>query len=168
MQDGGKASKLSFRPIDLERDWDALVRFHRDLFEISFGADRTFSEDIYRGILHDRLAKFPGGQMLALAGGAIVGQVEFWTRPYEGRDVGYVSLFYLTPDWRGRGLGVELVESAERYFRTCGMTEYQLRVSERNERALRFYLRQGFTKLASEERDGVVTWLMGKSLLQPA
>lgn len=168
MHDGRTVSKLSFRPIEIDRDWDTLVRFHHDLFEISFGSHRTFSEIIYRGILRERLAQFPDGQMLALAGDAIVGQVEFWIRPYEGRDVGYVSLFYLTPDWRGRGLGVELVERAERYFRTHGMTEYQLRVSELNKRALGFYLRQGFVKLAAEERDGIVTWLMGKTVPQTA
>ena len=157
------AEVLQFRSIDLFRDWATIVAFHRDVFEISFGSDEEFSESNYRTILQDRSK----GQRIVLAGGAVAGQVEIWTREYEGRNVGYASLFYLVPRWRGQGLGRELLQYAERYFCNEGLGEYHLRVSERNEHALRFYLKQGFVRLEAEERDDLVTWRMMKSVTPP-
>ncbi len=162
------AKVFRFRRIDLVQDWDTLVAFHRDVFRISHGSDREFSEQAYREILRDRLRSFPDGQMLAVAGDAVAGQVEIWIREYEGTKIGYVSLFYLAPQWRGKGLGLELVQYAERCFAARGLKEYHLRVSERNEPALRFYLRAGFVKLHAETRDGLVTWRMGKRIQRPA
>ena len=152
-----------FRAIDLARDWDTLVAFHRDVFTISYGSDRAFSESTYREILRGRLSEFPRGQMLVLDGDAVAGQIEIWARAHEGRRIGYVSLFYLLPAWRGRGLGLELVRYAEAFFSEMGLEEYHLRVSAANERAMQFYERAGFRRIAAERRDHV-TWRMGKRI----
>lgn len=159
---GGDAL-FHFRQVDLDRDWDTLVAFHRDVFRISYGSDQDFSEATYRTILQSRLKQFPDGQMLVLDGGDVAGQVEIWIREHEGRRVGYVSLFYLAPAWRGQGRGAELLEYAERYVAKHGLEECHLRVSDRNERAMRFYERYGFVRVGSERREHLV-WRMMKRL----
>ena len=152
-----------FREIDIAGDWDTLVVFHRDVFTISYGSDREFSETTYREILRVRLRDFPRGQMLVLDGDAAAGQIEIWARVYEGRRIGYVSLFYLRPPWRGRGLGMELLNYAETFFAEMGLVEYHLRVSSANERAMRFYERAGFRRIAQEQREHI-TWRMAKRI----
>lgn len=158
---------FQFRPIDLAQDWNTLVGFHRDVFKISYGSDQDFSDATYREILRSRLKQFPEGQMLVLDNGTLAGQVEIWIREYEGRRIGYVSLFYLAPAWRGQGRGKELLQYAEAWFAVHGMDEYHLRVSALNERAARFYERCGFAKVASEEREQLV-WRMMKRIPHPA
>lgn len=154
---------VTFRPIDLDADWPDIVDFHRDVFRLSEGSDAAFSEDAYRAIMLERLREFPRGQMMVLAAGEVAGQVEIWEREYEGRPIGYVSLFYLLPPWRGHRLGRALVQFAEDYFRQRGLDEYHLRVAQRNERAVRFYQHAGFRPIAFEEGERP-TWRMAKNL----
>ena len=154
---------FSFRPIDLAGDWDKLVAYHRDTFRLSYGSDEAFSELAYRKIMRDRLESFPQGQRMVLDDAVVAGQVELAIREAQGRRFGYVSLFYLEPAWRGRGLGRELTQFAQTCFAAHGLDEYRLRVSAMNERAVRFYERQGFARLGSEQR-GQLVWIMRKSL----
>ena len=158
---GGAAP--AFRAIDLGRDWDAIVAFHRDVFAISHGTADAFSEATYHEILRDRLLHFPDGQRIVASEGVAVGQVELWPRYVEGRTVGYVSLFYLLPPWRGIGWGRELLAYADRYFSGLGLDECQLRVAAANERAVRFYERHGFLRVGEERRDDLV-WRMSRPI----
>ena len=100
---------------------------------------------------------------MVLDDAVVAGQVELAIREAQGRRFGYVSLFYLEPAWRGRGLGRELTQFAQTCFAAHGLDEYRLRVSAMNERAVRFYERQGFARLGSEQR-GQLVWIMRKSL----
>jgi len=144
---------LAMRPIDMERDWEMLASFHRDLFEISFGSTQEFSAERYRSLLADRLARWPEGQRLAIAGDEVAGQVELLMRAYEGRTVGFTSVLYLTPPYRGRGLGEELLRYAYHVFLRYGVDECHLHVTERNARALSFYERHGFARIAPPETE---------------
>lgn len=37
--------------------------------------------------------------------GRFIGQLELSIRKYEGRNIGYVHLYYLIPEKRGKGIG---------------------------------------------------------------
>lgn len=50
----------------------------------------------------------------------------------------------LLPDWRGRGLGTELMAAALEACRACGLERIELAVFADNERAQRLYARMGF------------------------
>jgi GNAT superfamily N-acetyltransferase len=59
--------------------------------------------------------------------------------------LGDLYALYLNPDiWR-RGIGTRLHTAALDRLRSCGFTHAGLWVLETNERAVRFYLRQGWT-----------------------
>jgi GNAT superfamily N-acetyltransferase len=85
----------------------------------------------------------------------VVPERETWVVEAEGRVVGLMVLgpgeidqLYLDPDWRGRGLGDQLVELAKELF-PSGLSLWTFQV---NEAAGRFYARHGF--LAVERTDG--------------
>lgn len=50
----------------------------------------------------------------------------------------------LRPDWRGRGLGAELMAAALEASRRCGLERVELAVFADNERAQRLYAKMGF------------------------
>jgi ribosomal protein S18 acetylase RimI-like enzyme len=52
---------------------------------------------------------------------------------------------------RGRGVAVALLDAVERWARADGATALDLRVSDRNERAQRFYTRHGFVLTGESE-----------------
>jgi ribosomal protein S18 acetylase RimI-like enzyme len=65
--------------------------------------------------------------------------------------VGYVNLFYLIPEFRGRGFGRQLDRYAANFFNQLGCQSARLSVSLTNQVAMRFYLRQGWIDLGQRE-----------------
>jgi len=65
----------------------------------------------------------------------------------------YVASFCLAPEARSRGVGAALLEFAERHF--AGRRFLFLLCSSFNQRAQKFYLRQGFT-ITGELKDYIV------------
>jgi RimJ/RimL family protein N-acetyltransferase len=68
--------------------------------------------------------------------GKPIGQIELQIVNYEGKDIGYVYLFYLTPEKRGQGYGLQLLAYAESFFHKHQVNEYHLRVSPTNQLAV--------------------------------
>ena len=52
---------------------------------------------------------------------------------------GYLHLIALSPEWRGKGLGVELLDSSLNYLKTRGVELVKSKVSASNMSALNMY-----------------------------
>jgi mycothiol synthase len=61
-----------------------------------------------------------------------------------GERRGYVAFVGVVPEWRGRGLGRELLRWAIGYCRDAGSSTIELNVEAANDRALELYRRTGF------------------------
>lgn len=156
--------KLLFRTIDTDKDKDIIVKFRKDSFVVSFGSEDGFGdENTYLQRMKERVRKFPDGQVIIEKDQEPIGQMELQIREYEGTEIGYVNLFYLIPEYRSKGLGKELVRYAENFFRQFNVSEYHLRVSPDNQRAIRLYTSSGMMKI-SEENEKHPVWRMSKSL----
>ena len=66
-----------------------------------------------------------------------------------GASVGHLTQHCVTPDWRGFGIGSELLRQALDGFRLAGCDAVSLTVTASNERAVQMYERVGFKTLAS-------------------
>jgi RimJ/RimL family protein N-acetyltransferase len=86
-----------------------------------------------------------GVQMLAVTdGGTVVGWCDITPNPHEGfRHAGRLGMGLL-PDYRGRGLGRQLVIDAVRAVRAAGMERIELEVFASNTRAIGLYEALGF------------------------
>jgi mycothiol synthase len=62
----------------------------------------------------------------------------------DGRHVGFVALIGVLPEWRGRGIGRELLHWGIDYLRRLGAGRIDLSVVAINDRALGMYRRTGF------------------------
>lgn len=85
-----------------------------------------------------------------MLGDAIVGQVELGRSKHEA-GVGYVYLFYLDQAVRGQGLAQQLDQYAADFFRQIGCRKARLSASPTNERAMRFYQKQGWADVGQRE-----------------
>ena len=61
---------------------------------------------------------------------------------------GWISFFYLLPDYRGRGWGAQLLGHALWFCETHGRHAVRLHVAEENEHARAFYAHHGFYEVA--------------------
>jgi mycothiol synthase len=62
----------------------------------------------------------------------------------DGRRRGEIGIVGLLPEWRGRGLGRQLLRWGIGYLRSVGLSKIELSVEARNERALGLYRQEGF------------------------
>ena len=149
---------LQFRPIDVALHGELSIAFRRDSYVCSFGSDALFIEENgadghgYLEWLRARVLSFPDGHVHAWRGEDIVGQIEMVIGPTSG----YINLFYLRPDARGRGLGEALHAYAVALLQRQGVSVAGLSVSPTNERALRYYERHGWRDLGARAGAGHV------------
>jgi ribosomal protein S18 acetylase RimI-like enzyme len=144
-----KIKNLDFKTIDLEKHGDLCVTFRKDAYIVSFGSDKNFYEHNGKGVeryLEDcrkRVKANPASCVHVWKGNEIIGQVELelW---YKNPSVGYIDLFYLVPEYRGKGYGDVLEDYAESYFRKIGCRRLLLSVSPTNIQAVRFYKKHGW------------------------
>lgn len=78
------------------------------------------------------------------------GLVDMDTERGKHANYGWLSLLYLRPEYRRRGLGVQALGRAVSKFEAMGRTALRLHVSEDNEAALAFYRHWGFEELSWE------------------
>ncbi|MCA9553694.1 MAG: GNAT family N-acetyltransferase [Myxococcales bacterium] len=139
---------LSFVDIALPTHANLCLAFRIDSYVCSFGSADTFhgpygkGGERYLAHLVERIRAFPGCCVHARDEHGIVGQIEL--RPFPGEPKrGYVNLFYLVPEARGRGYGKQLQRYAEQFFAARQVERMYLDVSPTNAIARRFYDTQG-------------------------
>lgn len=141
---------LKFIGIDIKKHHKEVVEFRRDSFRVSFGDTSNFDETDYLTWLEEKTAEFPEGFVLVQEDEGYIGQLELSIREYEGKNIGYVHLYYLISKKRGYGIGEELHKYTKRFFKRNKVSEYHLRVSPTNTFAIRFYRKIGMEEAGSE------------------
>ena len=66
------------------------------------------------------------------------------------QSAGRVPFFYMAPEFRSKGLGVQLLGQAVCTYRAMGRQVLRLRCAPENERAKKFYISHGFYKIGEE------------------
>lgn len=150
--------RVTFRPMDPDRDSALLVTFGRDLITVNFGSAARFSERFgddglgYVAWIGGLLAANADAAQFACLAGEPVGMiiVGAWADdPAEG----YIHHLYLTPAWRGRGLGRHPEGRALAALRAAGFSRIRLSAAPANRQAWHFYRALGWTDAGP--RDGV-------------
>lgn len=65
----------------------------------------------------------------------------------EGGEVGLIEDVIVAADHRRQGIGRQMLDSLEAWARDRGLTRLQLLADRHNQRAMRFYARQGWTRM---------------------
>ena len=157
------APLLSFRRIDPATDAELAYSHYRNAAIASFGdGEHGSTYEAYVSWLRNRVEEFPDGNVIAMLGHQVIGQLELQV-PY-GLRIGYINLFYVTRPWRRLGFGRRLHEYAERYFQSWEADQIELHVAPHNTAAVRFYRSLGY-KLAIVETTGGRMWKMQRQTL---
>lgn len=139
---------LTYRLVDVEQDQDTIVEFFVDAGNGE--EDPDFHATEYLEFAKNKSEALPEGFLLVEVEGETIGELVLRILPYENRTIGYVSLIYLKPAYRGKGYSQAMFAHAEQLFHNKGVSEYHLRVSVINDRAISFYKKQGLTSVGEE------------------
>ncbi len=145
-------TNLQFKPVQLDKDKDACIRFREDSFVVSFGNANKFHEEDGLGAeryidwLKSKISKDPNSVVHLFENDKIIGQVEvgFFSKD---PSIGYVNLYYLIPSKRGAGLSSVLDEYTTNFCAKLGCHKMRLSVSPTNIPALKYYQKMGWMDL---------------------
>ena len=169
-------ANLDFHTIDLPNHLDTALKFRADSYRTSFGNIDLFDSEFYAGWLKQRIKQFPEGHVHIWVDGEIVGQIE--ARPHHSGQEnlssakssadlrlpkqdreGYINLYYLAPQWRGKGIAGRLDAYAKTYLLSHGCISARLSVSKTNIRALAFYAKYGWRAAGDRPDQPDMQWM---------
>ena len=138
---------MTFRTIDLAAHSQVVLRFRDEFLRDAGGTlDPDRSDRQYLARLGQKIAAEPRFAVHAWKGDEIVGEV-LLDRYYHDPSAGWVNRHYVVAAERGTGAAAELDAYTEQVFTELGLTRAYVATFPQNERAIRFYLRQGWSDL---------------------
>ena len=147
---GMERNALRFQPLLLPQERERYLTARRDGWLASHGTMDGFDGEAFLRVAEKNSAYNPESVVVALLGDTPVGILQMdWTQEAELR-AGRVPFFYMMPEFRSKGLGVQLLGHAVCTYRAMGRQFLRLRCAPENDRARKFYLSHGFYKVGEE------------------
>ena len=166
-------TKLAVEPalrhvcVDPARHRETYERSYADAWMAAHGDLRGFEPEPYFRSAREHYRRDSEAVCFLYDEDNYAGLVDLDTARGEHAGYGWVSLLYLCPEYRGQGLGVQLLGRAVTKYRKLGRRSVRLHVAEDNKAALAFYRANGFTELSRAPGAETELILMEKTLGRP-
>ncbi len=137
-----------FQALDLSKAEDAefYCAARQDAWLVVHGSLQGFDGLGFLADARDQLQWDPRALQRVMCRGRTVGLIQLDTLQDVQEDAGYIPFLYLRPDYRGQGIGAQLLGQAISVYRPMGRKYLRLLCDPANEPAQRFYRRYGFVK----------------------
>ena len=163
-KDVADSANLRISPMDMETEAELYCKCYRDGWLASHGTMDGYSDEPYlQGALYSSL-KNPFSVMKALSIDNFAGIIELDTERMAKDGIGWISLCYLTEEFRGQNLGVQLIGHAVSVYRGLGRKKLRLHVAETNQRGIAFYEKFEFKRIGTTSGKLCALWLMEKEI----
>ena len=147
---GMERNALRFRPLLLPEERETYLAARKDGWQASHGTMDGFNGEKFLEAAEQNSAQNENCVLLALLGDTPVGVLQMdWEQDAQDQ-AGRVPFFYMAPEFRSKGLGVQLLGHAVCTYRAMGRQVLRLRCAPENDRAKRFYTSHGFYKVGEE------------------
>ncbi|MBQ3263446.1 MAG: GNAT family N-acetyltransferase [Oscillospiraceae bacterium] len=140
------AGNLRFEPLQFPRDSAFFDACYSDAWAAAHGSTAGYTARPYLRSAKEH-ARTPHAVVKLLSGDKVVGMIDM--DPDRGRAEGYgwISFFYLLPEYRGKGWAAQLLGHALWFSESHGRRSVRLHVAEDNTHARGFYEHFGFQKI---------------------
>jgi probable phosphoglycerate mutase len=145
---GAEGTNFRFVPMTVPEDFDRYMRGRQDAWKLIHCTDQGFSSE-YRQVACHRASRCPEAVTTVYLGDVPAGVVELAVEMRDKRNVGEIAFLYLAPQFRGQGMGVQLIGQAVSVYRGMGCHSLRLRTAETNTHAIHFYEKYGFQRTGS-------------------
>jgi len=142
---GRDTGNVDYFPLDLTKDGDRYLAYRKEAWQSIHGSMDGYTDD-YLTLAREHQAQNPDAVVEARLRDMPIGILELDTVRGAEQGEGAISFFYVSPEYRNRGLGVQLIGHAISVYRKLGRDRLTLRVAETNTAAIGFYERFGFRK----------------------
>lgn len=147
---GMERNALRLQPLPLPQEQEQYLAARRDSWMTSCGTMDGFDAAAFLRTAEKNSTHDQNSVVAAVLKDTTVGLLQMdWERDAELR-TGWVSFLYLTPEFRSKGLGVQLLGHAVCTYRAMGRQFLRLSCPSENERTKKFYYAHGFRKIGEE------------------
>lgn len=147
---GMEKNAVRFRPLLLPQEKERYLAARQDGWLASHGTMEGFDGKKFLSVAQANSAHDKNCVLLALLGDTPVGVLQMDWQQDADQQAGRVPFFYMMPEFRSKGLGVQLLGHAVCTYRALGRQVLRLRCAPENERARKFYTSHGFCKVGEE------------------
>lgn len=141
---------LWFCPLDFQTEAGFYRECRREAWETIHGTMRGYDGDGFLADARAHSAYAPESVLTVMQGSRPAGVLQLDLRRDAEQGVGGIPFFYMTPETRAHGLGIQLLGQATSTYRRLGREFLRLRCAPENLQARRFYERCGFRKIGEE------------------
>ena len=155
-------ANLWFQPLDFQRQEELFYQARREAWITIHGSLENFDGE---GFLRDARAcsqRDPRSIMLGMLGDRIAGLIHMDLARDAEKGVGAIPFYYMTPEYRHKGLGIQLLGQAVSTYRPLGRRYIRLRCAPDNLVAKRFSEKNGFRKIGQAQGTRVPLDIMEK------
>lgn len=157
-------ANLRIIPMNPEEESETYLECYRDGWMASHGTMYGYSDEPYLQGAKRACKKNPLALMKAMSVDKFVGIIELDTERMADMGAGWISLCYLTPDYRGKNLGIQLLGHAVSVYRRLNRRSVRLHVAETNKAGIAFYEKYDFKRIGTAKGNLCELWLMEKEL----
>lgn len=154
-------ANLWYRPWDPVGERERYLAFRRETWERVHPGLPFDGEAFYRQALRSALEQ-PWAVVCAMQGDRVVGLLQMDLERYQEAGAGFIYFYYVTPETRKRGLGIQLLGQAVSTFRPMGRIRLRLRCAPENQTGMHFYQKHGFYRVGFAEDSAVPLELLEK------
>jgi probable phosphoglycerate mutase len=140
-----------FRTPDFNTETNRVEAYRRDAWLSIYGDLGNYDSELFIKEALRQQALHPEAVVFAMDKDTIAGIIQLDLDADLMPNSGHISFNYLEPQYRGKGLGVQLIGHAASLYRKLGRSHVVLRVAETNEHAVYFYKKCGFVPFGQED-----------------
>ena len=155
-------ANLWYRPLDMEQDSQFYYQAREEAWITIHGSMLHFDGEGFLRDAKDQARYDKCSVMQVMQGDKPAGVLQLNLRRDAEKGVGSIPFFYMLPEFRGRGLGVQLLGQAVSIYRPLGRKYLRLRCAPDNHIAQRFYKKHGFRKIGEDPGSRVPLDIMEK------
>lgn len=151
---GPQTADLWYRPLNFSDEGELYAYARKEAWTAVHGSLEGFQAELYLEDAHRQSREDPERVLCAMLDDRVAGILQLDPDCDAEACVGAISFYYMLPEYRRQGLGVQLVGQAVSTYRSLGRDILRLRCAQDNAAGQRFYHRLGFRK--SDEVPGAL------------
>lgn len=151
-----RESNLWFRPLDFSAESELYYQARKEAWATIHGTLDRFDGDGFLADAREHSRRDPASVVCAMRDDKVAGILQMDLIRDADLGVGRIPFYYMMPELRSKGLGVQLLGQAVSTCRPLGRDKLRLRCAPENTVGQKFYRRHGFRKV-SEEPGGLGT-----------
>jgi len=128
-----------------EKDMEQILDYREESGKISFPGLRVDRRRA-KGYITDHVKKYPGTLKVAESDGKLVGFIRFHLEEGSFGDYGLIDIIFVEKSHRKQGIGKLLLQEAEKWFRSKGLSRIEATVTNTNMPSISFFKSHGYTE----------------------